>query len=84
MCGIPIVAFKTGGLIDIVDHKINGYLANAKNSEDFASGIAWILSKKEDEFIKMKNEALKKANLKWKEEIIINQYISLYRNILTK
>jgi glycosyltransferase involved in cell wall biosynthesis len=84
MCGIPIVAFKTGGLIDIVDHKINGYLANAKNSEDFARGIAWILSKKEDEFIKMKNEALKKANLKWKEEIIINQYVSLYRNILTK
>jgi glycosyltransferase involved in cell wall biosynthesis len=47
MCGIPIVAFKTGGLVDIVDHKINGYLADAKNIEDFSSGIAWILNEKD-------------------------------------
>jgi glycosyltransferase involved in cell wall biosynthesis len=84
MCGIPIVAFKTGGLVDIVDHKINGYLADAKNIEDFANGIAWILNEKEDNLIKIKEEALKKANLKWKEEVVINQYISLYKKILKK
>ena len=84
MCGIPIVAFKTGGLVDIVDHKINGYLADAKNIEDFANGIVWILNETEDNLIKIKEEALKKANLKWKEEVVINQYISLYKKILTK
>ena len=84
MCGIPIVAFKTGGLVDIVDHKINGYLADAKNIEDFTSGIAWILNETEDNLIKIKEEAFKKANLKWKEEVVINQYISLYKKILTK
>ena len=84
MCGIPIVAFKTGGLVDIVDHKINGYLADAKNIEDFANGIAWILNETEDNLIKIKKEGLKKANLKWKEEVVINQYISLYKKILKK
>ena len=84
MCGIPIVAFKTGGLIDIVDHKINGYLAEKKNIVDFANGISWILTKDKNELAKIKNEALKKANFKWKEEVVINQYISLYKKILNK
>lgn len=84
MCGIPIVAFKTGGLIDIVDHKINGYLAEKKNIVDFANGISWILTKDKNELAKIKNEALKKANFKWKEKVVIDQYISLYKKILNK
>jgi glycosyltransferase involved in cell wall biosynthesis len=27
-CGTPVVAFATSGLLDIVDHKVNGYLAS--------------------------------------------------------
>jgi glycosyltransferase involved in cell wall biosynthesis len=84
MCGIPIVAFKTGGLIDIVDHRVNGYLAEKKDIVDFANGISWILTKGKNELAEMKDEALKKANLKWKEEVVINQYICLYKKILTK
>lgn len=41
-CGTPVVAFKTTGLIDIVDHKVTGYLANPYDYEDFAAGINYI------------------------------------------
>ena len=34
-CGVPVVAFETTGLKDIVEHKKTGYLAKAYDSKDF-------------------------------------------------
>src|SRR5688572_18738036 len=33
-CGTPVVAFRTGGNGDLVDHGVNGYLATAGDTED--------------------------------------------------
>lgn len=43
-CGTPCVAFSVGGIPDIIDHQVNGYLAEPHDVKDFASGIAWVLS----------------------------------------
>lgn len=43
-CGTPVVAFETSGLVDIIDHKINGYLAKPFDSGDMADGIRWCLT----------------------------------------
>ena len=42
-CGIPVVAFNTGGIPDMVDHKHNGYLAKYKSAADLAAGINYVL-----------------------------------------
>lgn len=42
-CETPVVAFATGGITDIINHKINGYLAEYKNAEDLAQGVKWLL-----------------------------------------
>src|SRR3546814_16882787 len=42
-CGVPLTAFANTGQFDIVDHKVNGYLAENLSSEDLARGIAWCL-----------------------------------------
>jgi glycosyltransferase involved in cell wall biosynthesis len=42
-CGTPCVAFRTGGLVDIVDHQQNGYLADPLSTGDLARGIRWSL-----------------------------------------
>jgi len=39
-CGTPVVAFSDTGLSDIVDHKVNGYLAKTYFEEDLARGIS--------------------------------------------
>jgi len=44
LCGTPVVAFNTGAVSEIIDHKQNGYLADYKSAEDLAKGIMWILS----------------------------------------
>ena len=43
-CGTPVVAFNATGLKDIVDHKINGYLAEPYQPADLARGMAWVLA----------------------------------------
>ena len=45
-CGLPVIAFNIGGLPDIIEHKISGYLASAFDLDDFANGIDWVLNRK--------------------------------------
>ena len=40
-CGTPVVAFRTGGLPDIVEHQRTGYLAQPFHTQDLAAGISW-------------------------------------------
>ena len=42
-CGVPVAAFDNTGMPDIVDHRINGYLARNLSAEDLAAGITWCL-----------------------------------------
>jgi glycosyltransferase involved in cell wall biosynthesis len=42
-CGTPVVAFGATGLLDIVSHKVNGYLARPYDPEDLARGMTWCM-----------------------------------------
>jgi glycosyltransferase involved in cell wall biosynthesis len=39
-CGVPSVAFRTGGLPDLVEHACSGYLAKPFDVEDLAAGVS--------------------------------------------
>ncbi len=43
-CGIPVVAFCTSGLKDVVDHKKNGYLAEPFDAKDLAVGVEFVVN----------------------------------------
>ena len=42
-CGTPVVAFRVGGLPDVIEHRHNGYLAEPYSPKDLAEGIRWAL-----------------------------------------
>lgn len=42
-CGTPCVAFNTGGLPEMIDHGLNGYLATPFEHRDLSNGIRWVL-----------------------------------------
>lgn len=42
-CATPVVCFNIGGNSDMVEHKINGYLAQERDCNDLADGIIWTL-----------------------------------------
>jgi len=43
-CGTPVVAFKIGGIPELIDHKKNGYCAAYKDSHDLAEGIKYCIN----------------------------------------
>lgn len=50
-CGTPMVSFKIGGVLDLVRHKVTGYLAAPEDTGDFCNGIVTLL---EDEPLRQK------------------------------
>jgi len=42
-CGTPVVAFRTGGLVDIVADRITGALAEPFDPASLAAAIGWVL-----------------------------------------
>jgi len=76
-CGTPVVAFNTGGLPDMVDHLLNGYLAEFKSAADFAAGINYILNS--DKKNKLSANARKKVLDNFTNEIVASKYMDVYR-----
>lgn len=77
-CGTPVVAFETGGIPDIIEHKYNGYLAKPFDSNDLYNGIEYVLEHKE----KLSENALIKANRDFDSTEIVNKYIRLYNTTI--
>jgi glycosyltransferase involved in cell wall biosynthesis len=80
-CGTPVVAFAASGLLDIIDHKINGYLAVPYETQDLAVGIEWILEDGE-RWKMLSSNAREKAKAFNGYERIAQRHIDLYREIL--
>ena len=81
-CGTPVVAFGHTGLLDIVDHKQNGYLANAFDINDLANGIEWILNNKDYESLCI--NAREKVIKEFDNTVVSKKYIKLYDDVLNQ
>jgi glycosyltransferase involved in cell wall biosynthesis len=79
-CATPVVAFKTGGIPDMVRHLENGYLANYESSEDLATGIEWLYH--DENAPDIQKEARRTILDHFSEEVIAAQHLHLYQSLL--
>lgn len=80
-CGTPCVAFKIGGMPDMIEHEQNGYLAEAYNIDDLAKGIAWVLENPE-RYQKLSQRAREKVVQEFTQEIQARRYLSLFSEMV--
>jgi glycosyltransferase involved in cell wall biosynthesis len=80
-CGTPVVAFDIGGIPDMIDHKINGYLAKPGDSNDLAEGISWVLSD-EERWKSLSGNCRSKAIANFEISAIARRYARLYQEII--
>ena len=76
-CGTPCIGFNTGGIPEMIDHKINGYVSQYKDAQDLADGIEWILNHNENHALS--EACIKKVHDFYSENVIAKQYIELYK-----
>ncbi|MBD2260594.1 glycosyltransferase family 4 protein [Pseudanabaena sp. FACHB-2040] len=82
-CGTPVVAFNATGLMDIVDHCKNGYLATPYEIEDLARGITWVLENSIQNN-QLRLNARDKAEKAFALELQAHHYKALYSEILNR
>ena len=81
-CGCSAVSFDNSGQTDIIDHQVNGYLANYGDVEDLANGIQWVLDHENPQALS--TACVKKVQENYSEEVVAKQNITLYESLLKK
>ena len=77
LCGCTPVAFGNSGQADIIEHKVNGFLADYLSVDSLANGIDWALH------AHIQPQDLKKRVVrKYSESVIANKYIKLYQQLV--
>lgn len=79
-CGTPAVCFDETGSADIVDHKVNGYLAKPFEIDDMIKGIKYLLEYSDD--IPFGSHAIEKVSRCFGGDVIAEKYLDLYNEIL--
>jgi glycosyltransferase involved in cell wall biosynthesis len=75
-CGVPVVGFRVGGLPEVVDHGITGFLATPYDATELAHGIGWTLrahANYPDLSVKCRAAAAK-----WAEDVVVRSYCEIY------
>lgn len=79
-CGTPVVAFSSTGLLDIVEHQRNGYLAKPFDSGDLAKGITWVFSN--SKIINFRQSARIYAEKNFSYRLIAQKYHAVYQKAI--
>jgi glycosyltransferase involved in cell wall biosynthesis len=80
-CATPVAAFGATGLLDIVEHKVNGFLAEPFQPGSLAEGIVWCLE--DDERNRELSEAaLQMVHTKFDITVNAGKFISLYERVV--
>lgn len=81
MCGTPVICFKVGTALDVIEHKKNGYKAELANIQDLANGFEYLWSLNVNEYSTMRENArqigLERQSLACYANVIFATYVEL-------
>lgn len=80
-CGTPVVAFRTSGLLDVIDHGVTGFLATPEDPASLSTYIERVLT---DEGLRshMATEARQRAIHLWSPSVVGATYRAWYEEAL--
>lgn len=83
-CATPVVAFDIGGNSDMIEQKMNGYLAKPFEVQDLKNGIEWVLNLNEQEYSEICKNAREKVLKEFDSRIVAQKYVELYKEIVNE
>ncbi|MCR5130334.1 MAG: glycosyltransferase family 4 protein [Prevotella sp.] len=79
-CGVPCIGFNVGGIPEMIEHRICGYVAKYKDIDDLARGINWVLNEADHD--SLAKQALRKVHTKYSEQAVALQYTEVYHEAM--
>jgi glycosyltransferase involved in cell wall biosynthesis len=80
-CGTPGLTFSVGGCGDLLDHRVNGYLAEPFHIDDYLEGLFWVLDQPEET---LREHARDKAEKMLSLAKILEQHMTLYSRVVDR
>ncbi|HKQ26558.1 MAG TPA: glycosyltransferase family 4 protein [Burkholderiales bacterium] len=80
-CGVPCAAFDVGGMSDMIEHRLNGYLARPLAADDLAAGLRWMLEN-EHRSRSLAKRAREKVAAEFEAVVVAKRHLALYEEIL--
>ncbi len=80
-CGVPVIGTKDTGLVEVVEHNVNGYLFPIGDTASMARAAIELLTDK-SKLANFKKMAHKLADEKFNADKIVSQYEGYYQEIL--
>lgn len=77
-CGLPCVGFETGGIPEMIEHGMTGYVAIPFQASDLAQGVAVALKNASN----WGEAGHQKAQKQYKKEVVVQQMLDLYASRL--
>lgn len=78
-CGLPVVATNVGGIPELIENNVNGFLCDVRNYSDISEKMDAVLS---SDTVKQRFSALAyKKSLNFNVDIMANKYIELYQRL---
>jgi glycosyltransferase involved in cell wall biosynthesis len=81
-CGVPVAGFNTGGIPDMIENGLTGYLAETGNTESLTEAISKILKLDKNEYLKMADNCRGKVLDGFTLNYQADKYIEVYQKIL--
>lgn len=76
-CGTPCVGFNVGGIPEMIDHKVNGFVAQYKSAESLAQGIFYVTAP--ENAMRLSKTAREKVMQEYSERSVAERYIEVYK-----
>lgn len=80
-CGVPCVGFRVGGIPEMIDDGVNGYVAEPEDAEDLARGIRRALCGGDRE--RLSQAAVSKVHTTYSQQSVAQKYIEVYNEIIS-
>lgn len=79
-CATPVVAFNIGGINDMIEHKLNGFLAQPHDPNSLAEGIYWCLENNDSNVLGKSGR--NKIENEFDGEKTLQKHIELYQSLI--
>ena len=76
--GCVPVSFGKGGQPDIIDHKVNGYIADYKSAQSIAEGIVWAIGNAPS-----RQQQHQDVCQRFDADVVAQRYIDLFDNLMS-
>ncbi len=79
-CGTPAVGFEVGGIPEMIETNLTGFLAKYKSAESLAEGMKWVLYEANQE--ELSKNARQKVVNNYSEKVVVELYLEVYKSLI--